>query len=232
MFARMAVSATCCWLDFIEVFHKIYLSPLMIRPVAFASVFLLAGWFMTHQLDVADGRDIVARWCALAEQRLGYLTELFESGRWRRFHSERDFLENIHEAKAAVKTWRDLLSREASRNNTAIDVSWLGRNRAALPRGESWRGPVRCCRRSLRRFRPDRRSRIRSSRRPDPTAGAGCDFHAGGGQDSDRVDAEHGHDRGTLSAAAQRALGTTAAPHWSRPSPGQSAARLRLSDRR
>ncbi len=114
----------------------------MIRPVAFASVFLLAGWFMTHQLDVADGRDIVARWCALAEQRLGYLTELFESGRWRRFHSERDFLENIHEAKTTVKTWRDLLSREASRNNTAIDVSWLGRNRAALPRGESWREPV------------------------------------------------------------------------------------------
>ncbi len=98
---------------------------------------------MTHRLDVARGRDIVARWCSLAEQRLEYLTELFETGRWRRFHSERDFLENIQEAKAAVETWRDLLSREASRNNTAIDVSWLGRARTALPRDEGWRGPVR-----------------------------------------------------------------------------------------
>jgi len=94
---------------------------------------------MKHQLDVARGRDTVARWCALAERRLEYLTELFETGRWRRFHSELAFLENIQEAKAAVETWRDLLSREASRNNTAIDMSWLGRTRTVLARGESWR---------------------------------------------------------------------------------------------
>jgi uncharacterized repeat protein (TIGR03809 family) len=94
---------------------------------------------MTHRLDVARGRDIVARWCDLAEQRLDYLTELFETGRWRRFHSERAFLENIQEAKAAVETWRDLLSREASLDNSAIDVSWLGRGRAPPPRRERLR---------------------------------------------------------------------------------------------
>jgi uncharacterized repeat protein (TIGR03809 family) len=89
---------------------------------------------MTHRLDVARGRDIVARWCDLAEQRLEYLTELFETGRWRRFHSELAFLENIQEAKAAVEIWRDLSSREASRNNSAIDISWLGRSSAPPPR--------------------------------------------------------------------------------------------------
>jgi hypothetical protein len=94
---------------------------------------------MTYQRNVAGGRDIVARWCSLAERRLEYLTELFETGRWRRFHSEIEFLQNIQEAKAAVETWRDLLSREASRNNTAIDMSWLGRTRTVLPRGENWR---------------------------------------------------------------------------------------------
>jgi hypothetical protein len=94
---------------------------------------------MTYQRNVAGGRDIVARWCALAERRLEYLTELFETGRWRRFHSEHAFLENIREAKAAVETWRDLLSREASRNNTAVDMSWLGRTRTVVPRGENWR---------------------------------------------------------------------------------------------
>ena len=93
---------------------------------------------MTHQLDVADGRDIVARWCALAEQRLEHLTELFETGRWRRFHSEPAFLENIQEAKAAVKTWRDLLPREASCDDRAIGMFWLGRPRTALPRVENW----------------------------------------------------------------------------------------------
>jgi uncharacterized repeat protein (TIGR03809 family) len=91
---------------------------------------------MTQQLDVAPGRDVVARWCALAEQRLEHLTELFETGRWRRYHSELAFLENIQEAKAAVETWRDLWRREASRDNNGIDMSWLGRTRAAPPRGE------------------------------------------------------------------------------------------------
>jgi len=63
---------------------------------------------MTHRLGVAAGHDLAARWCALAEQRLEYLTEMFESGRWRRYYSEFAFLENIKEAKAAVETWRGL----------------------------------------------------------------------------------------------------------------------------
>ncbi len=91
---------------------------------------------MTQRLDVARGRDIVGRWCALAEQRLDHLTELFESGRWRRYHTELAFLENIQEAKAAVELWRDLLMREDARDHSAIDISWLGRTRATLPRRE------------------------------------------------------------------------------------------------
>ncbi len=86
---------------------------------------------MTHHLDVARGRDIVARWCALAEGRLEHLTELFETGRWRRYHSELAFLENIQEAKSAVQIWRNLLMHEASPDNSAIDISWLGRSRTA-----------------------------------------------------------------------------------------------------
>jgi uncharacterized repeat protein (TIGR03809 family) len=103
---------------------------------------------MAHPADVARGRNIVARWCNLAEQRLGHLTELFETGRWRRYHTELEFLENIQEAKAAVETWRDLLSREAALDNTAIDMAWLGRRRTApllltpLPRDEGFRQPV------------------------------------------------------------------------------------------
>jgi len=91
---------------------------------------------MTHRAGVARGRDIVARWCALAEQRLEYLTELSETGRWRRFHSELAFRENIQEAKIAVETWRGLLMREASCDNFAVDISWLGRGRVTVARGE------------------------------------------------------------------------------------------------
>ncbi|HEY5063946.1 MAG TPA: TIGR03809 family protein [Xanthobacteraceae bacterium] len=97
---------------------------------------------MTHRLDVARGRDVLARWCDLAEQRLEYLTELFETGRWRRFHSELAFLENIQEAKAAVEIWRDLSTREASPDNSAVDISWLGHARAAQARGAVLRDQV------------------------------------------------------------------------------------------
>jgi uncharacterized repeat protein (TIGR03809 family) len=82
---------------------------------------------MTQLSDAARGRDVLARWCDLAEQRLEYLTELFETGRWRRFHSEIAFLENIREAKSAVEIWRDLSTRKASPDNSALDVS-LPRN--------------------------------------------------------------------------------------------------------
>jgi uncharacterized repeat protein (TIGR03809 family) len=89
---------------------------------------------MTHREDVARSRDIFVRWHALAERRLDYLTQLFETGRWRRYYSETAFLENIREAKTTVDIWRDLATREASRDNIAVDVSWLGRGGATSPR--------------------------------------------------------------------------------------------------
>src|ERR1700710_2769791 len=88
---------------------------------------------MTHLGDGARGRDTVARWCNLAERRLEYLTDLFETGRWRRFHSERAFLENIREAKAAVELWRGLATPEAVQAHSAF-ISWPANVRAELPR--------------------------------------------------------------------------------------------------
>jgi uncharacterized repeat protein (TIGR03809 family) len=99
---------------------------------------------MTQPTDLARGRDLVARWCVLAEQRLEHLTELFETGRWRRYHSEAAFLENIREAKAAVETWRGMLTREASLDNNGIDLSWLGRGGAiSRPRSDMARAEIR-----------------------------------------------------------------------------------------
>ncbi len=74
---------------------------------------------MTHHLDVALRRDLAARWCALAEQRLRHLTELFESGRWRRYYSQTAFLENIREAKKAVEAWQALSGRPTARDDGA-----------------------------------------------------------------------------------------------------------------
>lgn len=68
-------------------------------------------------------RQISARWCALAEKRLDHLTELFETGRWRRYYSERAFIENIREAKKAVNNWRALARGE--RIEKPIEISFV-----------------------------------------------------------------------------------------------------------
>jgi uncharacterized repeat protein (TIGR03809 family) len=80
---------------------------------------------MTYRTDVAWGRDVVARWYGLAERRLAHLTELFETGRWRRYYSENVFLENIREAKAMLETWRDLTLGKVPLERPQAQVSSL-----------------------------------------------------------------------------------------------------------
>jgi uncharacterized repeat protein (TIGR03809 family) len=70
---------------------------------------------MTHRPDVACSRELAARWCALAERRLDHLTELFDSGRWRRYYTEQSFLDDLRHAKAAVQTWQALSRVEPER---------------------------------------------------------------------------------------------------------------------
>ncbi|WP_449384581.1 TIGR03809 family protein [Bradyrhizobium sp. UFLA05-112] len=83
---------------------------------------------------MARGRDIAERWCALAEQRLEHLTEMFETGRWRRYHSEVAFLENIQEAKRAVQTWRALADGVDVPAMSPVGTFALGWSPAALSR--------------------------------------------------------------------------------------------------
>jgi uncharacterized repeat protein (TIGR03809 family) len=85
---------------------------------------------MTLRTDATRSRILLACWRELAEKRLEYLTELFESGRWRRYYSEFVFLENIKEAKIAVETWRTLSTPDHARNSI-IDISWSAPERAA-----------------------------------------------------------------------------------------------------
>ena len=55
------------------------------------------------------------------------------------FTAKSHFLENIQEAKIAVETWRRLSTREASSDNSAIDMSWLGhiRTPCRAPKGRA-----------------------------------------------------------------------------------------------
>ena len=96
---------------------------------------------MTHRIEVGQeaglgsaSREIAARWCALAEQRLEHLSEMFETGRWRRYHSEIAFLENIQEAKRAVQTWRAIATGGDVAAAAASVTSAFGWSPATMPR--------------------------------------------------------------------------------------------------
>jgi len=97
---------------------------------------------MTHRQEsvrefvrgAAGSREIAARWCALAEQRLEHLSEMFETGRWRRYHSEIAFLEHIQEAKRAVQTWRAIATGGDVAAAAASVTSAFGWSPATMPR--------------------------------------------------------------------------------------------------
>lgn len=63
---------------------------------------------MTNPGDAQQGRSVVTRWRMLAERRLNYLVELYETGRWKAYYSETEFLKVVQEARAALKTWEQL----------------------------------------------------------------------------------------------------------------------------
>jgi uncharacterized repeat protein (TIGR03809 family) len=67
----------------------------------------------------------IARWRKLAEQRLAHIDDLFVTGRWRRYFSEKDFLELVRQTKVAVATWRRLDAQP-------IETSMLPRATAAV----------------------------------------------------------------------------------------------------
>ncbi|MEH2509623.1 putative repeat protein (TIGR03809 family) [Nitrobacteraceae bacterium AZCC 1564] len=79
------------------------------------------------KLSAADsGRSVVVRWRMLAERRLKYLIELYESGRWKLYYNEPEFLKIVREAHAALKAWETLAPPEPGRDRP-VEVE------AALP---------------------------------------------------------------------------------------------------
>jgi uncharacterized repeat protein (TIGR03809 family) len=54
------------------------------------------------------GRSLVVRWRILAQKRLDHLIELYESGRWKLYYDEPEFLALIQETRSALKVWHEL----------------------------------------------------------------------------------------------------------------------------
>jgi uncharacterized repeat protein (TIGR03809 family) len=56
-----------------------------------------------HALD-----EVAQKWRALAERRLAHFVELYESGRWRHYYSEEQFLHRMREAVRLSERWAQI----------------------------------------------------------------------------------------------------------------------------
>ena len=64
---------------------------------------------MTTSFDADRYQHALERWRALAERRLAYMAQLYESGRWRHYFSEEEFIRAVRETRASVEAWRELV---------------------------------------------------------------------------------------------------------------------------
>jgi uncharacterized repeat protein (TIGR03809 family) len=133
-------------------------------------IFSSTGWFMTHRQGAAVSRDVAARWCALAEQRLEHLSEMFETGRWRRYHSEISFLENIQEAKRAVQAWRALVTGDDVAAAAARVTPAFGWSPAAMPRTAPREQPAQTMQPKAVHIAPETAVPVRLDAQPDVLA--------------------------------------------------------------
>lgn len=49
--------------------------------------------------------DLTRKWRALAERRKAHLVDLYDSGRWQLYYTEREFVQRLREAIGAVERW-------------------------------------------------------------------------------------------------------------------------------
>jgi uncharacterized repeat protein (TIGR03809 family) len=64
---------------------------------------------MTTSFDADRYQHALERWRALAERRLAHMAQLYESGRWRHYFSEEEFIGVVRETRASVEHWRELV---------------------------------------------------------------------------------------------------------------------------
>ncbi|MEP7029717.1 MAG: TIGR03809 family protein [Pseudolabrys sp.] len=56
---------------------------------------------------------IALRWHDLANRRLEYFVELFQSGRWRHYYTQESFALRMLDVMQAVKNWDQIAARAA-----------------------------------------------------------------------------------------------------------------------
>jgi uncharacterized repeat protein (TIGR03809 family) len=68
----------------------------------------MSAWPPEHALD-----EVALKWRSLAERRRAYFIELFQTGRWKRYFTEEQFVIRMREAVRACERWAEIAPRPA-----------------------------------------------------------------------------------------------------------------------
>ena len=58
--------------------------------------------------SIRPNNALARKWCELARRRRAHFLELYDSGRWKRYYDEEQFLARLREAVAAVEIWTQI----------------------------------------------------------------------------------------------------------------------------
>jgi uncharacterized repeat protein (TIGR03809 family) len=65
---------------------------------------------MQARSTASSSEQVAQRWCDLAERRRSHFIELYESGRWKHYYTEADFVIRLREVISAAEQWQKLAS--------------------------------------------------------------------------------------------------------------------------
>ena len=60
---------------------------------------------MDRMSQLRGSADVARRWHALAERRRAHFADLYQSGRWRKYYREHDFLAQMRETSLMAEAW-------------------------------------------------------------------------------------------------------------------------------
>ena len=66
---------------------------------------------MQQQQSVRDNAEMARRWHALAERRRQHFADLHDTGRWRKYYREREFITQLRATTHMVDAWEKVLAQ-------------------------------------------------------------------------------------------------------------------------
>jgi uncharacterized repeat protein (TIGR03809 family) len=68
---------------------------------------------MSARQPALEFDEVAQKWRALTERRRAHFIELYQSGRWKHYYSEEQFLYRMREAVALSERWAEIAPRPA-----------------------------------------------------------------------------------------------------------------------